>query len=193
MTNIVGRPSLEDVLDEFAMEENTGRSTLERYVLAYPEYACDLVDMSRELGRPIEGFSGQLSERDATAIGAAWELYEAAVPRPLADPWSALSVADLRNAARLLDVPRQVLTAFRERRVEPSSVSDRFLRHLSEALGANAEALRNWMAAPTVGGLARSYKANEKPVDTMQVTFERILLDAGVHPERRADLLSDTE
>lgn len=188
----MSRPPLEDVLDEFAMEADIGRVTLERYLVAFPEYANELVDMSRELARPVEAFAGPLTAQDVKAINEAWRRYEAAAPRPIVDPWAALTVDELRQAARVLDLPRQVLTAFRERRVLPTSVSDRFLKRFSQALGASAEVLRDWMK-PSMGELARSYKADEKPLETVQVTFERILMDAGVPPERRTDLMSDTD
>jgi hypothetical protein len=45
------RPSREAVLDAFAVESEPDRSTLERYLRLYPEYAAELVDLSRELSR----------------------------------------------------------------------------------------------------------------------------------------------
>jgi len=191
MTN-EGRPSLEDVLDEFATEADTGRATLERYLVAFPAFANELVDLAREIARPVESFAGPLTDKDINTINAAWRHYEAAAPRQQVDPWATLTVDQLRQAARVLGVPRQVVTAFRERRVLASSVSDRFLKRFSTALGASAEALRDWMV-PSMGELARSYKANEKPLEPVQVTLEQILMDAGVPPERRIDLMSDTD
>ena len=43
------RPNREDVLDALAMEQECDRETLERYLRDYPEFAVELIDLSREL------------------------------------------------------------------------------------------------------------------------------------------------
>ena len=53
MNQFASAPSREDVLDAFAVEPNHERNTLERYLRDYPQYAAELVDLSRELSRVI--------------------------------------------------------------------------------------------------------------------------------------------
>jgi hypothetical protein len=48
-----GSPSRESVLDAFAIESEPGRSTLERYLRLYPEYAGELIDLSRAQSRSL--------------------------------------------------------------------------------------------------------------------------------------------
>jgi len=52
-----------------------------------------------------------------------------------------LSTPELRDVAKRLDVPRQVITAFRERRVILSTVPRRFLARLAEAVNSSIEIL----------------------------------------------------
>lgn len=191
MTGAQPRPSLEDVLDEFAMEADPGRETLERYVGAFPEYAGAIVDLSRELGRPMVAFEGALTERERALVEADYSSVVA--PRAATDPFATLTIAELRQAAGTLGVPRQVLTGLRERRVLPASVPDGFLMRLSEAVGAAVDQLRDWIGSMPMAEPARSYKADGKPDARVQVTLDRILSDAGVSPDRRAELLSDID
>ncbi|WP_246047601.1 hypothetical protein [Hankyongella ginsenosidimutans] len=58
-----------------------------------------------------------LSAADQALIDAAWSQHAKAVPAAASDPFAALTVDDWRTVAQVLDVPRQVVTALRERQV----------------------------------------------------------------------------
>ena len=185
------RPSREAVLDAFAVESEPGRSTLERYLRQYPEYAGELIDLSRELSREAYEDAAPLSAADRALIDAAWSQHAKAMPPAAADPFAALTVDDWRAVAQRLDVPRQVVTALRERRVSLVSIPRRFLAMLAEAMRSSVAQLESsWGQAQLV---ARSYKADVKPVAGEQVTLERVLIDAGVPAEKRARLLAEAD
>jgi hypothetical protein len=180
------------VLDAFAVESEPGRSTLERYLRLYPEYAGELIDLSRELSREACEDAPPLSAADQALIDAAWSQHAKAVPAAAADPFAVLTVDDWRAVAQRLDVPRQVVTALRERRVSLVSIPRRFLAMLAEAMRSPVAQLESsWGSAQLAG--ARSYKADGKPVAGEQVTFEQVLIDAGVSAERRAQLLAEAD
>lgn len=186
------RPSRESVLDAFAVESEPGRSTLERYLRLYPEYAGELVDLSRELSREVCDEDAALTAVDQALIDAAWSQHAAAMPAPTADPFAALTVEDWRAVARRLDVPRQVVTALRERRISLVSIPHRFLGKLAEAVsGSVAQLELSW--GPAQLAAARSYKADGKPIVGEQVTLEQVLVDAGVPAEKRARLLAEAD
>lgn len=186
------RPSRESVLDAFAVESEAGRSTLERYLRLYPEYAVELIDLSRELSRESYEDDAPLSAADQALVDAAWSQHAKAVPAAAADPFAALTVDDWRTIAQVLDVPRQVVTALRERRVSLGSIPRRFLAMLAEAMRSSiAELESSWEPAPLL--VARSYKADNKPTVGEQVTFEQVLIDAGVPAEKRASLLAEAD
>lgn len=185
------RLPLEDVLNAYAVELDTSGATLKRYLREYPEYAGALVDLSRELSRLIVETDEPLSTKDTARIDEAWKRHVAAVAKPAADLLAALSLAELRTVAERLGVPRQALAAFRERRVEIASVPQRFLERFAAALNSTIEKLIASLALPPTPTLARSYKADMKPVAESQVTFERLLIDAGLSAEERAALMAD--
>ncbi|OOO17842.1 hypothetical protein EFR00_28485 [Rhizobium sophoriradicis] len=186
------RPSREAVLDAFAVESEPDRSTLERYLRLYPEYAAELVDLSRELSRETSEDDAPLSAADQALIDAAWSQHAKSLPAAGSDPFAALTADDWRAVARQLDVPRQVITALRERRVSLLSIPLGFLDKLAEAMRCSLTQLQmSWGTAPLTA--ARSYKADGKPNADEQVTFERVLFDAGVSDEKRAELLTEAE
>jgi len=183
------RPSREAVLDAFAVEPDPGRVTLERYLHLYPEYTGALVDLSRELNREMADDAVPLSTADQALLDAAWLRHAAAKPVAVADPFAALTVDDWRSFAKRLDVPRQVVTALRERRVLIVTIPHRILRLLAEAARSSIEQLEAaWGSAPLA--VARAYKAEGKPSVGERVSFEQVLIEAGVTPEKRARLLA---
>ena len=141
MSPAAKRPSRESVLDAFAVESEPGRSTLERYLRLYPEYAGELVDLSRELSREVCNDT----RRSPLPIGPrsmrAWSQHAAAMPAATADPFAALTVDDWRAVAQRLDVPRQVVTALRERRISLVSIPRRFFWKLAEAISSTVAQL----------------------------------------------------
>jgi hypothetical protein len=185
------RPSRESVLDAFAIESEPGRSTLERYLRLYPEYARELIDLSRELSREACDDAAPLSGADQALIDTAWSQHAAASPA-VADPFAALTVDDWRAVARGLDVPRQVVTALRERRVSLVSIPRRFLQRFAEAARSSVAQLEAFWGPGQAAG-ARSYKADSKPTAGEQVSFDQVLIDAGVPAEKRAQLLAETD
>jgi hypothetical protein len=181
------------VLDAFAVESELGRSTLERYMRLYPEYAGELADLSCELSREVCDDTAPLSAADQALIDAAWSQHAKAVPVvATADPFAALTVDDWRTVAQRLDVSRQVVTALRERRISLVSIPRRFLAMLAEAMRSSVAQLEaSWGPAPLV--VTRSYKADAKPLASEQVTFEQVLIDAGIPAQKRAKLLAETD
>jgi hypothetical protein len=185
------KPSREEILDAFAVELSPGRATLERYLRDYPSYATELVDLSRELSRSIHEDDEPLTVEAQAAIDVAWKRHVAAAPKVVADPFAILSVQDLRDVAKQLDVPRQVITAFREHRVVIDTVPRKFLGRLAAAINSTVDLVREALLVQTGPTLARSYKADEKPSAETAATFERLLADAGVSEEKRTALLAD--
>ncbi len=192
MSPVGERPSREAVLDAFAVESEPDRETLERYLRLYPEYAGELVDLARELSCEVFDDPALLSAADQALIDAAWSQHAVAIPAATTDSFAALTVDDWRAVAQRLDVPRQVVTALRERRVSLVSIPRRFLRSFAEATRSSVAQLElSWGSAQLA--TTRSYKADDKPTVGEQVTFEQVLIDAGVSAEKRAQLLAEAD
>lgn len=191
MTTTSIQPSRDDVLMAFAVEDGPSREKLERYLRDFPVYADALIDLSRELSRdPCEN-DDPLSAGDAALIDAAWENFARAEPQAN-DPFANLSPSDLRDLSRQLDVPRQVVMALREGRVLVKTVPRRFLARLSTSLRTTIEVIEvHWGCSPQ--SQVRSYKAEGKPQAIEAVSFERVLVEAGVPKEKRAHLMADVD
>lgn len=192
MSPNVERPSRESVLGAFAVEREPDRSTLERYLQLYPEYAAELVDLSLALNRESQDDMAPLSAADQTLIDAAWERHSAAMPAATTDPFAVLTVDDWRAVAQRLDVPRQVVTALRERRISFVSIPQRLLERLAEAVGTSVAQLESSWSLGRLAA-ARSYKADGKPSVGEQITFEQALIDASVPADKRDRLLTEAD
>jgi hypothetical protein len=180
----------EEVLDAFAVEPTHGRETLARYLREYPQFALELVDLSRELSRAIIEDNEPLSEADASWIDAAWKRHVEAAPPAVSDPFAVLSVNELREVAARLGVPRQVITAFRERRVDMTTVPRPFMSTFAELMKTALEPFIAVLSGPPQASFARSFKSNERPEVAARASFEQILIDAGVSAEKRSSLLA---
>ncbi len=193
MTRGSPKPSREEVLDAFAVEPVHDRTTLERYLRDFPQFATELVDLSREVSCVVETDESPLTAHEEALIEMAWQNHASFETQSAKDPLAGLSVPQLRVIARTLDVPRQVITAFRERRVKFESVPKPFLAALARALSCSVDLLLSGLAAPSGPTPARSYRADVKPSAGAAISFEQLLIDAGVPEAKRAELLVEDE
>jgi hypothetical protein len=185
--------ALEDVLDLFQMEKVHDGEVLARYVKAHPEFALQLIDLSRLIATPELDDDAALSAIDQSRIDAAWIVHKAAGPElpEGPNPLDALVGERGKALAATLGVPRQIVTCLRERKVDPSRTPRPILRTLAEALEIPEAHVIAAMRQPPAFATARSFKADEKPGATGQVSFEQVLIDAGVPEADRARLLAD--
>lgn len=183
-------PPLADVLDAFSVEPELGQETLKRYLQEYPQYAEEIIDLSFELSKPVNRDDSPWTADELAEIEGAWQQHGKGMVQAV-NPFENLAVDKLRQIATGLDVPRAVLSAFRERQVIISSVPKRFLGKLAAALGQTSETL--WAFAQSVAPtpVARSYKSDRKPHAAEQITFEQLLIQSQVPETKRQELLSE--
>jgi hypothetical protein len=182
--------SRDDVLNAFAVEPCHDRSTLERYLREFPQYALELAHLSHELSRtPVE--PAPLSANDRAAIDEAWKQYSNSSSASSVSVFAAMSVPQLRDLANRLGVPRQIIAAFRERRVIVSSIPQRFLARVATGLNASVDQIKAALTLPPEASCAWSHKADEKPVAAPPATFEQLLIEAQVPSDKRAELMAE--
>lgn len=103
-----------------------------------------------------------------------------------------LTIPQQKVVAKNLGIRRQVLTAFREHRVDVSSVPNRFLLRLATELGQATDALARALLESAPKALVGSYKSNEKPDATPQcVTFSQLLREADMSEDEINQLMLD--
>jgi hypothetical protein len=185
------RNSLDDVLEAFACESNTGRATLEKYLRDFPEYAEALVDFAAEISWEVAPRKEPLSERELNMIEIGWRKHVEASPKAVVDPFVVLTHVQLANVAKLLEVPRQVLTAFRDRTIVTASIPKRFAERLAAEIRSDVESLMAYLDTPPTLSVARSRKSDTKPKIAVCKTFDQVLTDAGVPAEDRKKLTAN--
>ena len=185
--------TLDAALDLFQSEGVHDGDVLRQYVEDYPQYATQLIDFSQLLAAPEHEDVSPLSATDESRIDAAWITHKAATPSEPAgeDPLARLTGDIGKDLARKLGVPRQVITCLREHRVLASSLPDTILGNLSDALDLPPAHVIAAMRQPPIPMTAgRSYKSGRPPGSAEQMTFEQILIDAGVSEADRSKLLA---
>lgn len=180
--------SREDVLNALAAERDQNRSVLERYLREFPQFTLEITDLWREISRG-ELIPRHLSADENVAIDQAWEIYAASTSEATAKLLTALPVPKQRELAVQLEVPRQIIAAFRERKVIVSSIPRKFLSRLAEGLNASVEQVIAALSLPQLGSM-RSHKSDEKPVESEPATFEQLLIEAQVPEAKRLELMA---
>jgi hypothetical protein len=187
--SVPAKPTREEVLDAFSVEKRADPETLEQYLRMYPDFAEDLIDLSLQLNSVTTREDEPLTSMEMAKIETAWSIYRSSVAPLRTDPFAALSVSDLRSAALNLGIPRQVLSAFREHRVLLSSVPKLFLSRLAATLNTSVETiLALGHASSSNLEISRAYKADSKPKIPEQISFVRLLTDAGLTDETIREL-----
>ncbi|MDX3807689.1 MAG: hypothetical protein QHC89_14995 [Bosea sp. (in: a-proteobacteria)] len=189
MTSNSPAMSVEDVLEQFMMEYKKDNDTLERYVRMHPQFAAQLIDLSKLLAIPDVEDDCPLSATDQSRIDAAWIMHSAARPAS-DDPFATLTGARSKAMSITLGVPRQVITCFRERKIDPSTVPHPILRHFVDEFQLPMAHVIAAMNLPAQVSPGRSYKADGKPGISGQISFEQVLIDAGLS-NADARLLAD--
>ncbi|WP_447737540.1 hypothetical protein [Rhodanobacter soli] len=144
----------------------------------------DPIELQAKALGAIDAALGRLEKKSPQAASSA-----SASP----DPISALTVAQLREAAVSLGVRRQVLAAFREHRVIADSVPRRFLIRLAAIARTTVEDLTDALRAPGALSTSRSFKAETAPHADGQITFDQLLKDAGHSEAERTELMSEDD
>lgn len=182
---------LQDVLDDFMMEDDQGSEMLAQYVREYPQFATQLIDFAMLAASDDSDDLRELSAIDQSKIDAAWIAFSAIDTSDAAsDPLAKLIGDKGRSVAQALGVPRQVVSCFREHKVIPTSVPDHVLQVIADELEIPMAHVISSMSQPVRGFGGRQFKADGKPSAGEQVSFEQILIDAGVPETGRSRLLS---
>lgn len=176
----------DDILRAFAMDFDQEHGVLQRYLAQYPEHSSALIDLSAELTREFDDdVPPSDAELNFVAAGMA-RLRESTATLQSLQAAPAKAFAD---AIKVLSLPTQVGLAFRERRIEVTTLPRRVLAKMAEALQTSTETLLSYLALPPEASQARARKSAVKPVAPEKVPFKRVLQDAGVDEQSISNLL----
>ncbi|MEX2170731.1 MAG: hypothetical protein WD851_15550 [Pirellulales bacterium] len=186
----------EDVLYAFAVEPQHDQKTLEHYIQQHPEFTEDLIELSFELRLSATlGLSEVAAEADARSEHA-WQEFVACAPAKANAERSSNPFARFRGEAfatlsNSMGMPRSLLTALRDRLPEPSSIPDRTIRRLADALASSVEAVRDYLTQPPAIISTAQFKADKKPSQQGRVSFKELVEKTEMSDEERKILLQD--
>jgi len=189
MSNNQSDISVDQVLELFALEPSIDGATLINYMKKYPQFAEELAMLSNEIFLFNNIKERELTVEDDQIIEAAWARIQAQEGAAITNPFANLSVQRVREISQVLKVPRQIITAFRERTVEVASVPKKFMSNLASVLNITMQHLQQSHMLPAQQ--FRSFKADNKPTEPAKVTFERLLRDTDLTDEEIKLLMED--
>ena len=186
-------PLLDNVLESFLLDFGA-EGVLEHYLVAYPQFALELIDLAHEAPRETADLADPIAPAERAAIDAAVAKIGQHWPAEAAgrhDLFAALRPADYGRLSEALDVPRQVIAAVRNRRAIPDTIPGGFMRRMASALGGSVDDLLFSMGVSPA--LQPSFKAVDRPQALEPVAFEQILIEARVSEERRREILAERD
>jgi hypothetical protein len=184
----------ETILYAFAIEPSRDQGTLDRYLAQYPDLADELIDLAFELRFATAQLPSETAPAADTGMQSAWEEFIACAPGKAKPAKAGSFLSKFRGQAFAdlairLKVPRSILTAFRDRLVEPLSVPERFLCRFAEAAESSLQEVLEYLANPPLVIGTAQFKADKKPSPQGRVTFRHLVESTEMSDEEREELL----
>lgn len=186
----------EAILYAFAVEPNHDQATLEHYLRQYPELAEELVDLSYELRITETREHVKATSKPEAEWKEAWQQFVACEPGKAnlahsGDLFARFKGQAFADLATSLKTPRSFLAALRDRLVDPLSIPDQFIRRFAESTESTIQAVREYFSLSP--GIIRTaqFKADKKPSQQGQISFEKLVESTQMTDEERRVLLED--
>lgn len=178
----------DDVLRAFAMDFEPGAGVLQRYIAQYPEHSIALIDLSMELTREFDDdVPPGVADFDFVAAGMA-RLQESTITL---EALQAAPAKTFTEAFDILALPMQVALAFRERRIDVTTLPQRTAAMVAEALKTSIETLHSYLLLPAMVPVTRARKSTVRPTAPEKVPFEKVLRDADLDEQTISKLLRE--
>lgn len=168
----------EAILDDFAMEEQLAPETLRNYIQKYPMFAVELTDLYHEL---------LLVDLSAATDGIQLETKSAIQPaqQDAVLVANALSGGNLRSLAEKLELPRDYIAGFRDRKFRLGSIPGTLLANLAKSASVSVHQLIAYFHAPHGVGTQMSYKADGKPQGSSELEYDDFVKGLGLNEAER--------
>jgi hypothetical protein len=153
--------------------------------------AAELQNVSPCVSRALSRFQNCLHSVQTTAISDAVisPSHGTSQPREVANPFSHLTRDQYRNVARNLNVNTVLISKFRDRQIVPDSVPVEFQRRMATAIDVPVDLLIAHINASQGAPQKQLYKADKKPTNAIQQSFEEAIKGSGLSLEQQQALL----
>lgn len=177
--------SKEDALETFASDFATNPNVLLEYLSKYPQFSIDLVDLSRELTH-MARLEEDTSRDDEALLSLSMLKFN---NENLGSSKLQFASDNLfKSVAKKFKIPYLVMLAIKERRIEPSTISDQLMELIAKILDTTNQDLKLFLSH-SISVSVKANKSNHKPITASKVSFEQILRDANISSEKLAELI----
>jgi len=184
-------PEFSEELTDFAIDLAIDRCTSRmREEEAAPSVA-ELENVSPAVSRALSRFQNYLHSVQTTAVSDSVikTLHAVSQSHEAVNPFAHLSRDQYRGVAKNLDVNTVFLSKFRDRQVVPKSIPVAFQRRLAAEVDVPIEILIAHLSAPQGAPHGQLYKADKKPSNQPQQSFEEAVRGSGLDQEQQKALL----
>ena len=184
-------PEFSEELTDFAIELAIDRCTNRiREEEATPTVA-ELENVSPAVSRALSRFQNCLHSVQTTGVSDSIlpTVHGVSQSREAVNPFAYLSRDEYRSIAKNLNVNTVFLSKFRDRQVEVTSIPAPFQRRLAAEVDVPIDVLIAHLSAPPVVLHGQLYKADKKPSNQTQQSFEEAVRGSGLNLEQQKALL----
>jgi hypothetical protein len=203
--------SLRDVLYALSVAQEVPDAILvDDFVRRFPDYASEITEfaielaadaiddangdsesaeagVSAEVSRAMSRFQNRLhAVRNGPERSSMRTMEVAAVENPFA----ALDRVRFRQLTERLNVNTVFVAKLRDRQISPSTIPKSFQNRVAKELDVPVELLAAHFAAKPEAHVRQFYKAEGKPTERGQQSFEEAVRTSGLTDEQRADLIA---
>lgn len=184
-------PEFSEELTDFAIDLAIDRcANRMREEKAIPS-AAELQNVSPAVSRALSRFQNCLHSVQTTAVSDSVikTLHGGSQSREAVNPFAHLSRDQYRNIAKNLNVNTVFISKFRDRQVVPNSIPAEFKRRLAAEIDVPIDLLIAHLSAPQGAPQRQLYKAEKKPTNETQQSFEEAVRRSGLRQEQQKALL----
>jgi hypothetical protein len=190
------RHSLEDVLTDFATHAGPPETRLDAFILRFPEFENELMELAEELSLHAEGEvveCASVDTRQAAESRSSLDRIEARISgasvaqASAADPFAGRT---LKTMAAAFDCSVLFLARLRDRVIRSEELSAGFIAALARALASSAENVAAYLALPSRIPANASFKSDGKPEATGKQGFKEALDTSQLSEEQKRRLSS---
>ena len=148
--------NVENILADFAMEDSLTPDVLRTYIQQYPKFAVEITDLFHDLTMVDLSTSVESIPIEA-------ELTAELLTEGVGAVRTALSGIGLRDLARRIELPRDFISGFRDRKIRLGSVPANILINLARAIDVKVQYFIAYLQVQRETGGAVAFKADGKP------------------------------
>ena len=186
--------SLEDVLTDFATLAGAPETRLDAFILRFPEFENELMELAEELTLNTEGQVVECTSVDARQAAESRSSLATIEVRISGCSMAPASVVDpfaghtLKTVAAAFDCSVLFLARLRDRVIRSDDLSAGFVAALARALATSAENVAAYLALPSRIPANASFKSDGKPEATGKQGFMDALETSQLSEEQKRRL-----